>query len=84
MGVPPPPFTPAEGDYAPRPREGLDYYTDARGLLVMTAHYHRARGYCCGNACRHCPYDYAAVPDADRRAALLAARCADDDAPDAD
>ena len=36
--------------------EGLDYYFD-NGLLVMTAHYLRERGYCCSNDCRHCPYD---------------------------
>lgn len=23
----------------------------------MTELLHKRRGYCCGNACRHCPYD---------------------------
>jgi len=32
-----------------------DYYFE-NGLLVMTAHYLKRRGYCCGNNCRHCPY----------------------------
>ncbi len=36
--------------------EGEDYYFDA-GLMVLTAHYLRRRGYCCANGCRHCPYD---------------------------
>ncbi|UWZ81761.1 DUF5522 domain-containing protein [Occallatibacter riparius] len=38
-----------------------DYYIE-NGLLVFTAAYHRKRGYCCGNACRHCPYDHVNVP----------------------
>lgn len=32
-------------------------YTDpASGLFTMTAAYHIARGRCCDNGCRHCPY----------------------------
>lgn len=32
-------------------------YLDPRsGLFVMTAASLAARGYCCGNGCRHCPY----------------------------
>jgi hypothetical protein len=26
------------------------------GLMVLTARYHRRRGYCCEQGCRHCPY----------------------------
>jgi hypothetical protein len=33
-----------------------DYYLDENGLLVFTKEYHLKRGYCCKNACRHCPY----------------------------
>lgn len=33
------------------------YYVD-NGLLVFTAAYHIARGYCCKNGCRHCPYGF--------------------------
>lgn len=33
-----------------------DFYFDPDGLMVFTAAYHRRRGYCCGNDCRHCPY----------------------------
>ncbi|MDQ4122877.1 MAG: DUF5522 domain-containing protein [Acidobacteriota bacterium] len=35
--------------------EGLDFYFE-NGLMVLTAHFLRERGYCCGNRCRHCPY----------------------------
>lgn len=35
--------------------EGLDYYIE-NGFYVFTAHYLKNRGYCCGNGCRHCPY----------------------------
>ena len=36
--------------------EGLDFYFD-NGLMVLTEHFLRRRGYCCGNGCRHCPYE---------------------------
>ncbi|MBI1371920.1 MAG: hypothetical protein GC159_04055 [Phycisphaera sp.] len=42
-------------------REGEDYYRDALGRVVFTAAYHLRRGSCCGNGCRHCPFD---SPDA--------------------
>jgi hypothetical protein len=32
-----------------------DFYLE-RGLMVFTAAYHLRRGFCCGNRCRHCPY----------------------------
>jgi hypothetical protein len=36
---------------------GDDGYLDPRsGLFVLTAAFLQARGYCCGNGCRHCPY----------------------------
>ena len=38
----------------------LFYFDD--GLMVMTEAFHLKRGYCCGNKCRHCPYDYENVP----------------------
>ncbi len=40
---------------------GLDFYWE-EGKMVLTAHYLRRRGYCCGNKCRHCPYGHVAVP----------------------
>lgn len=32
------------------------YIDPSTGLLVLTAFYLRARAYCCGAGCRHCPY----------------------------
>jgi hypothetical protein len=33
------------------------YEDPLTGLWVMTETSLRARGWCCGNGCRHCPYD---------------------------
>jgi hypothetical protein len=33
-----------------------DFYYE-NGNRVMTESYHRRRGSCCGNGCRHCPYE---------------------------
>jgi hypothetical protein len=46
--------------------EGKDYYFNEKGLLVFTSAYHLNRGYCCGSGCRHCPFDYEAVPEPKR------------------
>ena len=35
-----------------------EYYTNSEGFMVFTAEYLLQRGYCCGNGCKHCPYDY--------------------------
>ncbi len=43
-----------------------DYYFSAEGFLVFTEQYHRKRGYCCGNRCRHCPFGHEAVKRAKR------------------
>lgn len=43
--------------------EGEDYYFNAQGLIVLTAKYHSDRGHCCGNGCKHCPYNYMNVPE---------------------
>jgi hypothetical protein len=43
--------------------EGVDYYLTEGGLMVFTERFHREKGFCCGNGCRHCPYDYADVPE---------------------
>ena len=40
-----------------------DYYFDADGLMVFTKGYLLNRGFCCGNGCRHCPYEYENVPE---------------------
>jgi hypothetical protein len=54
-------------------KEGEDFTFTPEGLMVFTAAYLKRRGFCCGNGCRNCPYDYVAVPEA-RRKALLANR----------
>jgi hypothetical protein len=38
--------------------EGEDYYINERGLYVFTERYLKERGYCCGNGCKHCPFEY--------------------------
>ncbi|MCF8197071.1 MAG: hypothetical protein K9J38_13805 [Polynucleobacter sp.] len=40
-----------------------DTYVDpATGYLVLTSQAHLKRGNCCGNRCRHCPFEYINVP----------------------
>ena len=51
--------------------EGIQYYKEPDGKWVFTAAYHKERGYCCGNACRHCPYQYEAVPEPVKTRMLL-------------
>ena len=34
----------------------LFYYIED-GKYVFTEQYHLNRGYCCGNKCRHCPFN---------------------------
>ena len=41
--------------------EGVDFYVE-NGLMVLTEGYLQRRGYCCGNGCRHCPFDHLNVP----------------------
>ncbi|RPE13316.1 hypothetical protein EGT74_07235 [Chitinophaga lutea] len=53
--------------------ENIDFYYNEQGYVVLTEKYHRERGYCCGNGCLHCPFDYEKVPE-DKKSRLLAAR----------
>lgn len=53
--------------------EHEDYYITPGGLLVFTASYLKGRGYCCGNGCINCPYDYERVPEP-KRSLLLQKR----------
>ena len=53
--------------------EGEDYYMNEQGFIVFTPKYHLDRGYCCGMGCKHCPFDYQAVPEP-KRSDLLAKR----------
>ena len=36
--------------------ENDDFYWE-NGFMVFTEKYHLERGYCCGNNCRHCPWN---------------------------
>jgi hypothetical protein len=45
----------------PTPREGEDFYWEGP-YMVFTEAWHLKRGYCCGSACRHCPYGHENVP----------------------
>ena len=46
--------------------EGVDFYYNEDGFIVLTEKYHLDKGFCCGNGCKHCPYDYEAVPEPKR------------------
>jgi len=50
--------------------EGEDFYYNEDGLFVFTQKYHLSKGFCCGNGCKHCPYDFINVPEP-RRSELL-------------
>ena len=39
----------------------MTYEDPATGYTVFTEVYHRKRGKCCGNACRHCPFGHVNV-----------------------
>jgi len=39
-----------------------DFYLNEQGLMVFTEKYHRKRGYCCKNGCKHCPYGFNRKP----------------------
>jgi hypothetical protein len=38
-----------------------DFYWSPEGYMIFTEKYHLKRGACCGNGCRHCPYEHKAV-----------------------
>ena len=50
-----------------------EFYYNPDGLVVFTAEYLLNRGYCCGNGCTNCPFDYKNVPEP-RRSQLLKKR----------
>ena len=41
--------------------EKVTYVDPATGYRVFTELAHLRRGWCCGSACRHCPFDHEAV-----------------------
>jgi hypothetical protein len=58
--------------------EGVDFYYNDEGFVVLTEKYHLEKGYCCGNGCLHCPYDYENVPG-QKKAELIKARSLKDE-----
>ena len=56
-----------------KPFEDDEPFTNNNVPVIFTAQYLLQRGYCCGNGCRNCPYDYKAVPEP-RRSQLLQTR----------
>jgi hypothetical protein len=51
--------------------EGIHYYIDQDGYIVLTEKYHLEKGFCCGLGCLHCPYNFQNVPEP-KRSELLA------------
>ncbi len=43
--------------------EGVHYYINKDGYIVLTEKYHLEKGFCCGMGCLHCPYNYENVPE---------------------
>lgn len=50
--------------------ENIHYYFNESGLMVFTEAYHLERGFCCGNGCLHCPYNFEAVEESRRKLLL--------------
>lgn len=63
----PPPTRRALRVHAAACQRGEAGYMDPEtGLFVLTSHYLRDRGICCGAGCRHCPWPPEAQRAADR------------------
>lgn len=46
--------------------EGIDFYINTDGYIVLTEKYHLEKGFCCGMGCLHCPYKYKNVEEPHR------------------
>ena len=46
--------------------EGEDFYYNTQGYIVLTENFHLKKGFCCGNGCKHCPYNFECVPEPKR------------------
>ena len=46
--------------------ENIDFYFNEDGNMVFTEKFHLAKGTCCGNGCKHCPYSFILVPEPKR------------------
>jgi Family of unknown function (DUF5522) len=47
-----------------------DFYYNEAGFVVLTEKYHLKKGTCCGNGCKHCPYNYINVTDLKKKQLL--------------
>ncbi|WP_022825069.1 DUF5522 domain-containing protein [Hymenobacter norwichensis] len=45
-----------DSTFQAQPLQPGDFYFTPEGYMVFTEQYHRRRGNCCGNGCRHCPW----------------------------
>jgi hypothetical protein len=43
--------------------EGIHFYINKDGNIVLTEKFHVEKGFCCGMGCLHCPYNYENVPE---------------------
>ena len=50
----------------PALKEGVDFYYTPERYMVFTEKFHLEKGFCCGNGCRHCPFNYINVPEPQR------------------
>lgn len=50
--------------------EGEHYYYNEEGFVVLTEKFHLQKGYCCGNGCKHCPFEFINVPETKRNELL--------------
>jgi hypothetical protein len=51
--------------------ETVDFYLNEEANMVFTAKYFLRKGECCGNGCRHCPYNYINVPEPKRSELII-------------
>lgn len=58
-----------------------DFYYNADGFVVLTEKFHLKKGFCCGNGCLHCPYNYINVPEPERTMLLKNKKNAEKDSP---
>ena len=57
----------------PELKEGVHFYINEDGYIVLTEKYHLEKGSCCGMGCLHCPFNYENVPEP-RRLSLLSSK----------
>ena len=50
--------------------EGIHFYINEDGYIVLTEKYHLEKGFCCGMGCLHCPYQYENVEEPHRSVLL--------------